>query len=157
MTFILEYQENLFLPHISGKNDREVLIKVASNLQQKKIVKDGYVDAILQREQKYPTGLPVGNIGVAVPHADYKLVNKATLSVATLTEPIIFHNMGDVKATLPVQIIIMMAIKEPHSQVKVLQRLMEIIQDESFRKDMVDADTPAKLKNLFLDKLLVKV
>ncbi|MFR0063869.1 MAG: PTS sugar transporter subunit IIA [Veillonella parvula] len=61
-------------------------------------IKKGYgqrgVHPLIQdREKEYPTGLPSTPPGIAIPHANYEMVNKTTLAIATLKEPALFHNM----------------------------------------------------------------
>lgn len=73
------------------------------------------------------------------------MVNKTTLAIATLKEPVLFHNMEDNKAQLPIQIVIMMAIGEPHGQVEMLQKIVGIIQDEPLRQEMIDARNDTEL------------
>lgn len=81
-------------------------------------------------------------------------MNKTTIAVATLKSAVAFHNMEAVKTTLPVQIVIMMAIKEPHGQVEMLQRIVEIIQDVPLRNKIVKATTANDLLNLISPVLL---
>ena len=56
-------------------------------------MKNEYVEAIKQREKEYPTGLPSTDPVVAIPHANYEMVKKTTLAIATLNEPVLFENM----------------------------------------------------------------
>lgn len=150
----LELNKNLFFPRITVLNSDEVITKLGQALVKNQYVKPGYIDAIRQREVEYPTGLPSGDPGVAIPHADYTLVNKTAIAVATLTTPVSFHNMEAVKKILPIQIVIMMAIKEPHGQIEMLQRIVSIIQNSPLRNKIIKADTSDELLNLVKPTLL---
>ena len=108
----------------SSKTDSEVLAFLASEMY-KNYVKEEYIQAIQEREKEYPTGLPSTPPGIAIPHANYEMVNKTTLAIATLKDPVLFHNMENNNEQLPIQIVIMMAIGEPHGQVEMLQKLLE--------------------------------
>ncbi len=56
--------------------------------------------------------------------------------------------MEDTASLLPTQIVIMMAIGEPHGQVEMLQKIVSIIQNEPLRKQMIAAETDDVLLNL---------
>lgn len=83
-----------------------------------------------------------------------QLYESGYVAVATLSNPVNFHDMEDVKKTIPVQIVIMLAIGEPHGQVEMLQRVVEIIQDEKLRKDILNANTSEELLALIEPSLL---
>ncbi|MDU6524629.1 MAG: PTS sugar transporter subunit IIA, partial [Enterococcus sp.] len=71
-----------------------------------------------------------------------------TLAIATLKQPVEFHNMEKKQAELPIQIVIMMAIGEPHGQVEMLQKIVTIIQDEPLRKAMINTKSNQELLQL---------
>ena len=140
--------EELVFRNIKANSDKEVLAYLANQLYQKGFVKQAYIKAIQAREMEYPTGLPSTQPGVAIPHANYELVHHTTLAIATLDKPINFHNMEENASLLPTQIVIMMAIGEPHGQVEMLQKIVRIIQDEPLRKQMIAAESDVVLLNL---------
>ena len=49
---------------------------------------------------------------------------------------------------LPIHIVIMMAIGEPHGQVEMLQKIVGIIQDEPLRQEMIRAGNDTELLEL---------
>lgn len=144
----LKLNEELVFRNLTAKTDKEVLAFLAEQLYEKKYVKKEYIQAIQEREEEYPTGLPSTTPGIAIPHANFDLVEQTTLAIATLHEPVKFHNMEDNQVELPIQIVIMMAIGEPHGQVEMLQKIVGIIQDEPMRKAMVAATSDSQLLNL---------
>ncbi|MGC3678504.1 PTS sugar transporter subunit IIA, partial [Enterococcus faecalis] len=77
---------------------------------------------------------------IAIPHANYELVKQTTVAIATLKEPVFFQNMENVKQKIHVQIVIMMAIGEPHGQVEMLQKIVLIIQNEPLRQAMIQVN-----------------
>lgn len=76
------------------------------------------------------------------------MVNKTTLAVATLAEPIKFKNMGNVKEDIPIKIVIMLVIAEPHSQVEMLQKVASIVQNEKLRKQFLQVLNKKQLLEL---------
>lgn len=154
MKIALDLDKNLFIPHLESDDSSDVIEQLSSQLYESGYVKEEYISAIKKRELEYPTGLPSASPAVAIPHADFNLVNKTTVAVATLSNPVNFHDMEDVKKTIPVQIVIMLAIGEPHGQVEMLQRVVGIIQDEKLRKDILNANTSEELLALIEPSLL---
>lgn len=140
--------EDLIYRNIDFKTSREIETFLADQLYENGYVKDGYKKALLEREQKFPTGLPSSQPAIAIPHANADLVNKTTLAIATLKEPVEFKNMGNTKEDIPVRIVIMLVIAEPHSQVKMLQKVADIVQNEELRKEFLQAETKQKLLKL---------
>lgn len=140
--------EDLIYRNIDFKTSREIETFLADQLYENGYVKEGYKKALLEREQKFPTGLPSSQPAIAIPHANADLVNKTTLAVATLKEPVEFKNMGNTKEDIPVRIVIMLVIAEPHSQVKMLQKVADIVQNEELRKKFLQAETKQKLLQL---------
>ena len=140
--------EDLIYRNIDFKTSREIETFLADQLYENGYVKEGYKKALLEREQKFPTGLPSSQPAIAIPHANADLVNKTTLAIATLKEPVEFKNMGNTKEDIPVRIVIMLVIAEPHSQVKMLQKVADIVQNEKLRKEFLQAETKQKLLKL---------
>ena len=144
----LYLNEELVFRNVQAKTDSEVLAFLASEMYKKNNVKEEYIQAIQEREKEYPTGLPSTPPGIAIPHANYEMVNKTTLAIATLKDPVLFHNMENNNEQLPIQIVIMMAIGEPHGQVEMLQKIVGIIQDEPLRQEMIRAGNDTELLEL---------
>ena len=144
----LYLNEELVFRNVQAKTDSEVLAFLASEMYKKNYVKEEYIQAIQEREKEYATGLPSTPPGIAIPHANYEMVNKTTLAIATLKDPVLFHNMENNNEQLPIQIVIMMAIGEPHGQVEMLQKIVGIIQDEPLRQEMIRAGNDTELLEL---------
>ncbi|WP_208922167.1 PTS sugar transporter subunit IIA, partial [Enterococcus cecorum] len=87
----LVLNEQLVFRDLKVKTQEEVLDCLSNKLLELGFVKDEYVEAIKQREKEYPTGLPSTEPVVAIPHANYEMVDKTTLAIATLKEPILFE------------------------------------------------------------------
>lgn len=144
----LVLNEQLVFRDLKVKTQEEVLDCLSKKLLELGFVKDEYVEAIKQREKEYPTGLPSTDPVVAIPHANYEMVKKTTLAIATLNEPVLFENMENHQEKLPVRIVIMMAIGEPHGQIEMLQKIVGIIQNQDLRKKMITASNDKELLDL---------
>lgn len=153
MTVEVILDEKLILPNLKASDANEVMEELACKLKAEGYVKEGYIEAIQEREKEYPTGLPSSAPAIAIPHANYELVNKTALAIATLNKPVLFYNMEDTNESIPIQIVIMMAIAEPHGQIEMLQKIVSIIQDESLRKQLVKATDRQKIIELISGKI----
>lgn len=99
-------------------------------------VRDDFVRATLERESRDPTGIPLGGrVNAALPHVDIEYVIHPAVAMATLKEPIQFQQMVETAETVDVQLVIMLALDKPKSQIEMLRQVSEILQSE----DRVDA------------------
>jgi len=121
--------ENLIIIDSDAMTQQAALSELASKLLLANYVQESFLEAVLLREEVFPTGLPTSPIGVAIPHTDIEHVIAPAIAVSILRNPVKFKMMGDPDQQLDVQIIFMLAIKEPHMQIEVLEQLMECIQD----------------------------
>ena len=58
------------------KNQNEYFEKMAKKLNELGYVKDTFLEAILKREEKFPTALPLEPYIVAIPHVEPEHVKK---------------------------------------------------------------------------------
>ena len=123
----------------------EIIHFLAEQLKKENKVKDTFEQAVKSREAVHPTGLPSGEIAVAIPHTDVQYVNAPAITFATLSHPISFHNMAVTEQTLNVQIVVMLALKNPHSQVEMLQKLMALFQDQELLSKLMQISSDKDL------------
>lgn len=123
--------ENItFFSEQDNLNKEEILDSMSNLLYQTGFVKEGYIQAIKEREKIFPTGLNTTTFGIAIPHTDSKHVNQATIAVGVLKEPVIFQEMGAEEIEVPVRLVFMLAIKEPEKQLETLQSVISLIENE---------------------------
>jgi PTS system galactitol-specific IIA component len=116
-----------------AKNKEEVIKLLSGKMNALGYVEVGFEEAVLAREKEYPTGLPT-KIPVALCHVEAEYVNRTALAVATLKNPVEFHNMGDPQSVLPVEIVFLLTIVDPKKQVVYLRKMMEIFKDDTLSK-----------------------
>lgn len=111
--------------------DREILLEELSEiLKEKGYVKESYQRAILEREQKYPTGLNTPGIPLAMPHAEAEHVNKPAILVARFTEPVTFKEMGNSGNDVKAKFVFMLAVSDPEGHLATLSKFMSIFSQE---------------------------
>ncbi len=126
----LVHFENVYLSE--GLTSEDVLREVGQQLLEKKLVKDAFIDNILEREQSYPTGLDLkvvnpryGNI--AVPHTEGEFVNTTEIIPVKLLHPVAFNNMIQPKVEIDVSILFMILNNDPEEQSQILAHIMDFI------------------------------
>jgi PTS system galactitol-specific IIA component len=119
---------------------REVVSILGEELFEAGYVLETFVEAALQRESELPTGLPLaGEYNAAIPHTDIEHVHKPGLALATLINPVVFHNMVSPEEEVPVQLVILMALDEPKAQVEMLQEIAGVLQDAEVINKIMNA------------------
>lgn len=144
-------REELIFTNIKVKNKDEAIRKMAESLYKKGFVKESYINAVLEREKIFPTGLPTEGVGVAIPHTDAIHVNRGIMSIGILQNPISFKIMGNPENNVDVSIIFMMALEEPESQIEMLQKLMKLLQDKDLLLKVKQLQNPKEIKKVFSD------
>lgn len=133
----LRLDPNLIMGPIDAKNADEALIKIAENLVSLDYVKKSYPKAVVERERQFPTGLPANNgTGVAIPHCSANHILKPGIAVATLSKPIKFGVMGSKDDTVLVNIVFMLAIDEPSSQIDTLRQISLMVRDSGMLNNL---------------------
>lgn len=147
------FDESIILLDIEAATKEEVLTFMGENLQASGLVKKGFSKAIIARESTFATGLPTKGVSVAIPHTDVEHVLQKTISVAVLRNPVNFGVMGDDEATTPVKIVFMLAMDQADDQLTLLQRLMQIFQDEDTLHYLVNETNKTRIKDILAKKL----
>lgn len=112
------------------KNNKEVLSSLADYLIEEKMVKPSFKNAVLEREDSYPTGLQFDGYGIALPHTDSEHVIKSQIAIMTLEKPVKFVEMASTDKEIDVKTIFMLALKDSNQHIKILQKVMELLQDK---------------------------
>ncbi len=135
----------LVFSQLDAKDSTDVISQLADALYKHGNVNADFKQAVLDREKIYPTGLPSGDICVAVPHTDVKYVKKPAIVFASLKKAVDFANMADKSQKVSVRFVAMLAMKEPHSQVTLLQNLMQLFQNQDYLAKLIKIDDSEKL------------
>jgi len=125
---------------------RDKVIKLMINeLKKNNLVDDGYENAVIQRENEFPTGLPTVPIPIAMPHSDRKNVKKSAIVIAKLVNPVIFNRMDKPSEEIAVKIVILLAIKDDEEQLEIIRQLMSIVQDSQLLVKLSELNSAEEL------------
>ncbi|MGH6762822.1 MAG: PTS sugar transporter subunit IIA [Phyllobacterium sp.] len=123
-------------------SDEAVIRLLAGRLESLGLVHPSFVEAVLAREAKLPTGLPLGgDNNVAIPHTDPEHVIRPALAFATLASPVTFSNMEDPEEKLPVRVVFLMALNDKDKQIEMLQEIAGTIQSPQSIAALIAAQT----------------
>lgn len=144
------FDEELIFFDVEANDQKDLLEKLSAKLIDANYVLASFTDAIIKREQEFPTGLNTKTIGVAIPHTDANHVKESKILFARLAKPVRFQQMGD-GADVDVEVVFMLALKEAHSQLETLQSLMALLQDDASLDLLKTADKKTLLNLLQQD------
>ena len=132
---------------------KEVIEYLGKTFLDNKYIKKQYINDVLIREESFPTGLELKNMGIAIPHANPDNVLKNGISILKLKNPVLFSNMetGD---DVYVSMAFMLALKDPNDHLKMLQSLFIMFQKEKVMDELINAPSKSEIKNLILKNLI---
>lgn len=130
-----------------AENKFAAIEMAAQPLLKQGYVNEGFLESVMEREKNFPTGLPTA-IGVALPHTEAKYVANEGISILTLKKPVFFSGMGNPKEKVSVEIIFLLAINNPEKQLRSLQTIITIIQNEKVLQKIKSEKDPKIIYNL---------
>ncbi len=142
-------REDLVLVNETVQSSEEIIRKLGKLLLEEKYVKDSFVEAVLDREKIFPTGLQTTTIGFAIPHTDAEHVLKSTVAIATLKSPVTFMAMGSPEDEISVSIVMILAISDPKKVIDTLTKVISILQNEATIDELINATTKLEIQGAF--------
>ena len=138
--------ENMVMTGLEGVNKDEVIDALIERVSMSPRVRDKAKirQAILEREKIMSTG--VGN-GFAIPHGKTDAVTDIVAAFAVTAKPIDYQSLDE----KPVRLVFLLVGKDnlvgPH--IKLLSRISRLMNKESFRKRLLEAQTPHEIIESF--------
>lgn len=109
------------------ENSDQLFEFVDKKAKEKGLVLDGFLEAIKERERKYPTALPGTTIDIAVPHTDPEYIVDPFIAVLRCRNGVPFIQMGSDNLTIHPKLFFVLGFKREEClkyQVKALQLLI---------------------------------
>ena len=122
-----DIKESLIFLNLEAAYPGEVLKKVGTALIDEGYAEETYVDEVIGREEKFPTGLDIGGIGIAIPHTEACYVKKEGMAFAVLKTPVEFCQMGTDRERIDVRLVFMLTVKDPGRHLNRLKRILDLI------------------------------
>lgn len=146
-------EPSLIEPHLEVENCTQAITTLGQLLLDQGFVRDTFIQAVLDREKVFATGLPTPEIQVAIPHADVEHVRRSVIAIGVLPRPVEFGEMGNPDGTVQVSIVFMLAVKQSDSLVSLLQNLVGIFQDPIILHQILEAPDRESIAALINAKL----
>ena len=120
----------LIMSDVDAKDSEDAIRQVGRLFLENGFVKDTYIDAVVEREKVFATGLQLDGICIAMPHTDVVHVYKPGITVAKLSHPVEFEHMGEPGRKVQAEMLFMMAITNPEDQIGTLMRVLGVFQNK---------------------------
>lgn len=147
--------EDLVICDMPAASKEEAIRTLGGLMTEKKLVKEGFSDAVLAREEKYPTGLELPiDINIAIAHTDPEYVYEPSLAVGVLRNPVMFCRMDDPAVEIPVKIVFLVAVAEAHAHLDVLQKIVGMCQDFDLMTRISQEKSSKAVYSYVRDKLI---
>lgn len=145
-------KKELIIIDNESSNCEEFFQNISNILYEKGYVEETFHDAIVEREKKYPTGLEMPKITVAIPHTDVQHIKKPFIFVNKMKENNIeFIQMGTDDLIVHPEFIVVLGIKEPKNQVGLLSSLMNLFDNEEFIARIKKSDSVESMYKAFTE------
>lgn len=127
----------------SAENWKEAITLCGKYMISKGSVNKDFMEACIEREKEYPTGLPA-DIPVAIPHSKAAGIKENCVCFLRLDKPVRFYRMDDSEEYVDTKLVFNLAIKEADDHLEFLQKLMQFV---------LDVDTLNKCSEIPLDEI----
>ena len=144
-------KELIFLNRDFGSRE-ELFDEIGALLTEKQIVKPEYTEEIIKRENNFPTGIPLEDIPVAMPHVEAKYVNENTMFVVTAPKGIEFDNAED-DGTVEVKIVFGLLVNNPDKHLEFLMKLVDLFQKKEVLKKIYMSGNEEDVINILREDL----
>ncbi len=149
----IDLLSNLIVLKIESKNRDDVLKELSYAAVNAGYAKQGFGEAIIERESKYPTGLHTPGIEVAVPHADAEWTIVPSLTIGILETPLEFEPMGGEGGEVNAELVFMLTIKDPSEHVDFLRAFSSLMEVPQVLIDFKKSGDPQPLLELIRGKM----
>ncbi|MBO4537942.1 MAG: PTS sugar transporter subunit IIA, partial [Erysipelotrichaceae bacterium] len=126
-------RDSIYVIEGSPENWREAIEETSSVLFKHGNVTEDFYENCVERELEFPTGLNT-LLPVAIPHTNADSVINTGVCLLRTDKPIVFNRMEDVEKQIEVQFVLNLAINSGGAQLKALQQVIKIFQDEDFKE-----------------------
>ncbi|NTW71931.1 MAG: PTS sugar transporter subunit IIA [Eubacteriaceae bacterium] len=110
-------------------NKYDLIRQMSKMLVDKQMVDEKYGEFVIDREEDFPTGIPSEPIAVAIPHSENGSIYQSSIVAAKLIKPITFKRMDKPDEDIEVKMVFLLAVQRNEEQLKMLVKLMRIVQD----------------------------
>lgn len=145
MSFVDLIPKKLIFIDKKFSNTDDLFEDVSDFLVSENYVESTFLSAIKEREQQFPTGLPLEKYGVAIPHTDPEHIKEEFVAVIVCKEPVEFKSMENMDDIVNVQLAFILGLKDPNKQLQTLQDLIMIVQDKEKVQNIIESTSASEV------------
>ncbi len=145
--------EEIIVLNLKATDSADVITQMGVRVLKAGLVSEDFIEAVIKREQKYPTALPT-KIPVALCHTDAEYLLGSFIGVATLAQPVPFREMGNPTHMQSVEIVFLLGIAVKWEHMDILKSVLKLIQDEAMLQAIRDAEDTAEIKKIVTGYLM---
>ncbi len=128
-------------------SQRELFSFAAADFEKQGYVNKDYLQALLEREEAFPTGMRTAVCGLAIPHVDSQYVLKPGIAFIRVKEPVAFKEMCT-NQDVEVKLLFMLLVKDKSKQVSMLSSLMGCFSDAKMLEAFMNAQNKEEVYEL---------
>lgn len=136
------FDKKLIFLNVAASERNDLYQQVSDKLEKLGFVHDSFSQALIKREDEFPTGVITQYLPIALPHANPENVKKPFIAVVQTKDNIHVQQMGTNDAEKTRNFFFLGIVKETQDlQVKLLQRFMQLMNDQGFVIDFKKIST----------------
>ena len=139
--------------HLAADNKEDVIRTLAGKLVAQGFADETYIAKVVEREREYPTGLIFPKIIIALPHGSPEHVEASAIAVGRCIKKPEFANMEDFSQKINVDMVVVLAVKNPDRHLVILNNLIELFTSDENCKILLESDSSERVRQLFSDCL----
>lgn len=143
---------NLIIPDLEAESSEDVFQQMGSKMISEGYCKDTFVEALKERESEFPTGINMGDIGIAIPHTNKQHVKKGGIAIGILKDPVHFYQMGTTDEPVEAKLIFMLAVENPKAHLEFLQRILVVLQDQNVLQKIMQTKDKQQVISIIKEK-----
>lgn len=130
------------------KTQEELYRFLAKDLMKENLVKESFSEALLKREQIYPTGIVNQPYNIALPHVDAEHVNTNALILCRMENPILFRRMDNMDEKIPVKMVFLLLIESLELHMPAIVSLTDIWSNPNLMEELLNVKDKEALVQL---------
>ena len=140
---------------LDAESAQDAIQKLGKLLLEAGYIKAEYIEAVMEREKNFPTGIALAGAAIAIPHATPEgMVLKDGIAVARLANKVEFHSMEDPDDTVEAELVFMLSVKDPGQHLDVLNALFTTFQNEDVVDKLIKSNKAQDIYTILKDNLV---
>lgn len=148
MTIVDKLDSELIFISEQSTERENLFIRVNRVLSSKGVVSDGYLDALIARENDHPTAMLLETMGVAIPHVTPELVLKERLAIVTSNDGFIFKSAEDDSIEIKVNVIFFLLLNDRDQHLRFLMQLFGLFSQTKKMEELLFAKSSQEVITL---------